>query len=51
MYIDGVVLFAVLILVLTCAVVVYLGYYSWKQFKRDEQKSLKDAGQQRGQAR
>ena len=51
MYFDGVVLFGVLVLVLTCAVVVYLGYYSWKHFKQDEQKSVKDTARQQGQAR
>lgn len=43
MYIDGVILFGVLIVVLTCAVVGYLGYYSWKHFKQDELKSVKPA--------
>lgn len=35
MYIDGVILFGMLIIVLTCAVTIYLSYYSWKHMRMD----------------
>lgn len=41
MYIDGVILFSILIVILTCAVAAYFGFYVRKHFKQDELKSVK----------
>jgi hypothetical protein len=41
MYIDGVILFGLLIVLSTCVVVIYLGWYSWKHIKLDVEKEAR----------
>lgn len=43
MYIDGVILFGLLIVILTCVIVVYLGFYSWKHIKKDSLRAAQEA--------
>lgn len=35
MYIDSVIILSIVVVVLTCAVVVYVGIYAWKHIKTD----------------
>lgn len=38
MYIDGAILFGLLSVISTCAIAVYLGWYTWKQINLDVKK-------------
>jgi hypothetical protein len=35
MYLDGVVILSLVVVILTCAIVVYVGIYAWKHIKSD----------------
>lgn len=50
MYLDAVVIFSMVVVILTCTVVIYVGIYAWRHTKADVktecQSKQKDEGKQ-----
>ena len=54
MYLDSVVIFSLVVVILTCTVVIYVGIYAWRHIKSDvdidSQTSQKDTGKNQNQS-
>lgn len=52
MYMDAVVIFSLVVVILTCTVVIYVGVYAWRHIKADVetecQSNQKDVGDEAG---